>query len=337
MRILATSAAVAVLTACAPTSGSTDQGTSSTTLSLVAYSVPKAADRALEKAFADRQTGDQVAWRESLGASGDQSRAVANGLRADFVHFSLTPDVTRLVDQGLVADTWNDGTNQGIISTSVVAIVVRKGNPLHITSFADLAKPGIDVVTPNPGSSGSARWNILAAYQSVIAGGGSRADARTYLTRLFANVAALPGSGRDATTAFTSGTGDVLLSYENEAILARQSGEELDYLVPSDNLLIENPGAVTTNAAPAAQDFLDFALSATGQGIYAAHGFRPLASVAGVDTSDVKGANDPRDPFPAIDKLSTIDETFGGWHAANATFFGDDGIITRIVAQSGKS
>ncbi|MGA8986482.1 sulfate ABC transporter substrate-binding protein [Aeromicrobium sp.] len=336
-RILAIAAVVTVLTSCAPSSGSTDKGTSSTTLSLVAFSVAKAADGAVERAFAASRPGDRVAWRESFGASGDQSRAVGNGLPADVVHFSLTPDVTRLVDAGLVAKTWNSGTNRGILSTSVVAIVVRKGNPLGITSFADLAKPGVGVVTPNPSSSGSARWNILAAYQSVIADGGSRADARAYLAKLFANVAALPGSGRDATTAFQSGTGDVLLSYENEAILARQSGEDIDYIVPSHNLLIENPGAVTTDAGPAARDFLDFALSAEGQRIYARHGFRPLASVPGVQTPSVTGANDPRAPFPTIDELFTIDQTFGGWDAVNATFFGADGIISRIIARSGKS
>ena len=202
---------------------------------------------------------------------------MAGGLKADVVHFSLTPDVTRLVDEGLVDKTWADGANKGIISTSVVAIVVREGNPKNIKTFEDLAKPGIGIVTPNPGSSGSARWNILAAYQSIIANGGSESDAEAYLKKVLANVKALPGSGRDATTAFQGGTGDVLLSYENEAIFARQSGEKIDYIVPEQNLLIENPGAVTKSADPAAKEFLTFATSAKGQQIYAQHGFRPVA------------------------------------------------------------
>ena len=335
----AIAASVTVLTACVPSSSSstTSDGEKST-IALVAYSVPKAADGAVGKAFAKTDPGKGISWKESYGASGDQSRAVVGGLKADVVHFSLGPDVTRLVDEGLVDTSWDQNDHRGILSTSVVAIVVRKGNPKNIQSFADLARPGIGVVTPNPGSSGSARWNILAAYQSVIAGGGTDADAKAYLQKLFANVKALPGSGRDATTAFQGGTGDVLLSYENEAIFARQSGEAIDYIVPKQNLLIENPAAVTKKAAPAARKFLDFAISPEGQGIYAKYGFRPVASVQGVDVGTVKGANDPADPFPTIDELFTIDKTFGGWDAVNTKFFDEkNGIITKIIAESGTS
>lgn len=323
----------AVLTAC----GGSSDGAGSTSLTLVAYSVPKAADGGLEKAFEATPAGKGVTFSESYGASGDQSRAVASGLKADIVHFSLTPDTKRLVDAGLVAKDWNAGPNKGILSTSVVAIVVRKGNPKHIQSFADLAKPGIGVVTPNPGSSGSARWNILAAYQSIIANGGTEADAQTYLKKLLANIKALPGSGRDASTAFQGGTGDVLLSYENEAIFARASGEQIDYIVPKQNLLIENPGSVTAKAPTAARKFLDFATSAQGQDIFAQYGFRPLASVTGVKVGTVKGANDPTNPFPKIDTLFTIDQTFGGWSAANKKFFDEKtGIFTKLLAASGK-
>jgi sulfate transport system substrate-binding protein len=335
---VAVSASIALLAACAPASDNSSGDSENSKLSLVAYSVPKAANGALEKAFAKTDDGKGVTWKESYGASGDQSRAVVGGLKADVVHFSLTPDVTRLVDEGLVDKTWADGANRGIISTSVVSIVVRKGNPKHIKSFADLAKPGVGIVTPNPGSSGSARWNVLAAYQSVIANGGSEKDATAYLKKVFANVKALPGSGRDATTAFQGGTGDVLLSYENEAIFARQSGEKIDYIVPQQNLLIENPGAVTKKAAPAAKKFLDYAISAKGQDIYAQHGFRPVESVDGVDVGSVEGANDPSKPFPAIKDLATIDKTFGGWDAVNKKFFDEkDGLITKLIADSGKA
>jgi sulfate/thiosulfate-binding protein len=336
---VALTASIAVLAACAPSSSDDKKSgaTADTQLSLVAYSVPKAADGALEKAFAKTEDG-KISWKESYGASGDQSRAVAGGLKADVVHFSLAPDVTRLVDAKLVDKSWADGPNKGIISTSVVALVVRKGNPKHIKTFADLAKPGIGIVTPNPGSSGSARWNVLAAYQSVLDNGGSKADAEAYLKKVFANVKALPGSGRDATTAFQGGTGDVLLSYENEAIFARASGEKVDYVVPKQNLLIENPGAVTTTAKPAAKRFLDFATSADGQGIFAQYGFRPVASVDGVKVGTVKGANDESNPFPGIDDLATIDKTFGGWEKVNDTFFDENhGVITKIIADSGKS
>lgn len=332
--VVAVSLSAVALAACG---GGSSSG-SSTQLSLVAYSVPKAADGALEKAFQKTADGEGVTFKESYGPSGDQSRAVVSGLKADVTHFSLTPDTTRLVDEGLVAKDWDQTSTKGILSTSVVAIVVRKGNPKNIKTFADLAKPGVGIVTPNPGSSGSARWNILAAYQEQIANGASEADAEAYLTKVFANVDALPGSGRDATTAFQGGTGDVLLSYENEAILARQSGEDIDYVVPQQNLLIENPGAVTSKAPEAAKKFLAFGESAAGQEVFAQFGFRPVEGVSGVDVGEVEGANDPASPFPTIDQLFTIDKDLGGWDAVNKKFFDDnDGVITKIIAESGKS
>ena len=204
--------------------------------------------------FQKTDAGKDVEFKESYGASGDQARAVIAGLKADEVHLSLEPDMTKLTDEGLVADDWKDGDNKGIVTQSVVAIVVRKGNPKNIKGWDDLAKPGIKIVTPNPGSSGSAKWNILAAYGHVLANGGSEADAQAYLKKFLANVAAFPGSGKDATTAFEGGTGDVLLSYENEAIQARAAGADFDYFIPDQTLLIQNPGAVTKDASKAAKD-----------------------------------------------------------------------------------
>jgi sulfate/thiosulfate-binding protein len=300
--------------------------------------VPKAGNNAAQKAFAKTDAGEGVTWNESYGASGDQSRAVAGGLPADYVHFSVSPDVTRLVDAGLVEEDWNTGPNRGIVTDSVVVLVVREGNPKKITGWDDLVRPGVGIVTPNPGSSGAARWNILAAWQHVIAGGGDQRDAEKFLGQLFRNVKALPGSGRDATTAFQGGTGDVLISYENEAILARQQGEKIDYVVPDDTLLIENPAAVTKDAAPEAKKFLEYVLTPDGQQEYVAKGFRPLSSVEGVDVGEVEGANDPADPFPTPSKLFTIDGDLGGWEKINAEYFDEDkGIITRLLAESGKS
>ncbi|MET0931582.1 MAG: sulfate ABC transporter substrate-binding protein [Aeromicrobium sp.] len=334
---IAVSLSAAVLSACG--GGDSDSGAGgSTTLSLVGFAVPKAGNNAAQAAFAKTPEGKGTTWKESYGASGDQSRAVADGLKADYVHFSVTPDVTRLVDAGLVAEDWNAGTNKGIVTDSVVVLVVRKGNPKNIQGWDDLAKDGVGIVTPNPGSSGAARWNILAAYQHIIAGGGSEQDAADYLAKVFANVKALPGSGRDATTSFQGGTGDVLISYENEAILARQNGEEIDYIVPDDTLKIENPAAVTTDSDPKAQAFLDYVLTKEGQEQYVSKGFRPLESVEGVEVGTVKGANDESDPFPTPSKLFTIDGDFGGWEAINTKFFDEnDGIITKLLADSGKS
>lgn len=330
---IAASLSAAVLAACGGGASGDDSQ-----LSLVGFAVPKAGNNAAQAAFAKTTEGKGTTWKESYGASGDQSRAVEGGLKADYVHFSITPDVTRLVDAGLVAKDWNAGSNKGIVTDSVVVLVTRKGNPKKITGWDDLAKPGVGIVTPNPGSSGAARWNILAAYQHIIAGGGSDADAEAFLTKVFANVKALPGSGRDATTAFQGGTGDVLISYENEAILARQNGEEIDYVVPDDTLKIENPAAVTTDADPKAQEFLDFVLTKEGQEQYVSKGFRPLESVEGVEVGTVKGANDEADPFPTPSKLFTIDGDLGGWEAINKKFFDENnGSITKIIAESGKS
>jgi ABC-type sulfate transport system substrate-binding protein len=195
-------------------------------------------------------------------------------------------------------------------------------------------KPGVQIVTPNHGSSGSARWNILAAWGHVIAKGGSEADATAYLRKFFQNTAALPGSARDATTAFTGGTGDVLISYENEAIFARQNGAAVDYVVPDQSILIQNPGAVTVHAPAKAKDYLDFVVSKAGQAAFASLGFRPL--VSGISL-DVKGANDPKDPFPTVTQLLTIDKDFGGWTAATKKFFDPStGIVTKIQQDTGK-
>ena len=251
------------------------------------------------------------------------------------MHFSLEPDMTKLTDEGLVADDWKAGANKGIVTHSVVVIVVRKGNPKNIKGWDDLVKPGVKIVTPNPGSSGSAKWNILAAYGHVLAQGGSEADAQAYLKKFLGNVAAFPGSGQDATTAFEGGTGDVLLSYENEAILARAAGADFDYIIPDQTLLIENPAAVTKDANKAAKDFLEFLLGKDGQTDYAKQGFRPLDDSIKVD---VPGANDPADPFPTPQKLLTIDDDFGGWAEANKKFFDEkNGIVTKLIADSGKS
>ena len=178
-------AAVLLLTGCVGGAAKAPGDAGTTTLHLVGYAVPKEANNAIQKKFADTPEGKDVVWEESYGASGDQSRAVVNGLKADYVNFSLEGDVTRLVNEGLVDESWQSGPTKGIVSDSAVVIVVEKGNPLGIKDWSDLIKPGVKIVTPNPASSGSARWNILAAYQQVIANGGTEAAASDYLTRFF--------------------------------------------------------------------------------------------------------------------------------------------------------
>jgi sulfate transport system substrate-binding protein len=328
-------AALMALTACGSNSDAAGGGGDSKEIDLVGFSILEAANQPLIDAFEKTPDGKGVTFKTSYGASGDQSRAVEGGLKADEVHFSLEGDITRLVDAGLVAKDWNTGPTKGIATQSVVAIVVRKGNPKNIQGWEDLVKPGVDIVTPNPGSSGSARWNILAAYGHTIATGGSEADASAYLKKFFEHAVALPSSGRDATTAFSGGTGDALISYENEAILARQKGEDFDYIIPDQTLLIQNPAAVTKDAPAVAQKWLDFQLSEEGQKNYASFGFRPLMDVGSLD---VKGANDPTNPFPEPKVLMTIDKDFGGWSSAADKFFDEDnGLVTKIQAETGKS
>ena len=312
------------------------------TIHLSGFSILEAANEGIFTDFQDTDAGDGVEFEPSYGASGDQSRAVVAGSEADVVHYSLETDVTRLVGEGLVAEDWKDNATKGIATSSVVVFVVRPGNPDGIEGWDDLVEPGVEIITPNPGSSGSARWNILAAWAHATGGTDDEAAGRDFVTKLLNNVIALPGSGREATTAFTDGSGDVLLSYENEAILAKQNGADIDYVVPDDTLLIENPAAVTKEGAknPAAQAFLEFLTGPEAQADYAAFGFRPV--VDGVEIPEVEGANDPSDPFPTPGTLYTIDDNFGGWGEAADKYFGDGeegnplGIITELQQQTGQ-
>lgn len=328
--------AVLALTGCiggsaAPGGGASGTGT---TLHLVGFAVPAEANQAIQARWAETEDGRGVTWEQSYGASGDQSRAVVNGLQADYVNFSFEGDVNRLVEAGLVAEDWKSGPTKGIVSDSVVVLVVPEGNPKNIRGWADLTKPGVRIVTPNPASSGSARWNILAAYHQAVAAGGSEADAKKYLTSFFSHVVALPGSGRDATNAFLQGTADVLISYENEAILARQSGEKFDYVVPDNTLLIENPAAILKEANPKAKAYLDFVLSPAGQEELARLGFRPV--IDGVNVGQVEGANDPAAPYPTPPGLFTVADDLGGWKAVNAKFFAEgSGIVPQIQQETG--
>ena len=319
------------LTGCSSSKAASEGGGSSSKVSIVAYSVPKPAYDALSSAFTATDKGKGVSFDASYGASGDQSRAVANGQKADYVAFSLAPDLTKLVPD-FVNDDWKSGPTKGLVSDSVVVIAVRKGNPKGIKGWDDLIKPGISIVTPDPGSSGSAKWNLLAAYAHGLANGGETGGI-DYLKKFAANIKSKPESGSKATQTFLSGTGDVLISYENEAIGARQKGQNLDYVVPDDTLLIENPAAVTKNAPQAAEDFLAYVESADGQKIFASKGFRPV--LAGVSVGTVQGATDPANPFPAVKKLTTIAD-LGGWSEANKKFFDKtNGIITKILNGKG--
>jgi sulfate/thiosulfate-binding protein len=326
-------AALAALVAAGCGGSSSDAGDgggdgSGGNLTLVAYSTPEEAYRELIPAFNKTPEGEGVGFDQSYASSGEQSRAVEGGLPADVVEFSLEPDITRLVDAGLVDADWNQNEHKGMVTHSVVVFMVRKGNPENIKDWDDLVTGDVEVLEPNPFTSGGAKWNIMAAYGAQLEKGKSPEEAKQYLAELFENVPVLDKSARESLQTFSSGKGDVLLGYENEAILAQQQGEELDYIVPDQTLLIENPVAVVNESKEAelAQQFVDFLYTPKAQEIFVEKGYRPVVE-------GVPGA----DEFPTPPDLFEITK-FGGWDKVNAEFFDPEtGVVAEIFQSQGKS
>ncbi len=332
----AVTAAVVALAGCGGSSdssssaaGGSSASSAATQLSLVAYSTPKKAYDALTTAFAATPGGKGVGFAQSFGASGAQSRAVDSGQPADIVAFSTTPDVTRLVTDGIVAKSWNANPYKGFSSDSVVVLVVRKGNPKHITGWDDLVKPGIDVITPNPSTSGSARWNILAAYGAQLKEGRTPAEALAYVrTLLTKHVSVQDSSASAALQTFTGGKGDVLLDYESDAISAEKAGDSVQYMIPKQTILIQTPIAVTSKSSHAtqAQAFVNWQWTTAGQTIWAKQGYRP------VDPAVLKSY---AAKFPTPPQLFDI-KFLGGWSAVKKAFFDPSkGSITKIEQAAG--
>ncbi len=244
-----------VLTACgggaSDVAGSSGGEKADTTLNLVAYAVPEPGWSKIIPAFVATPEGKGVAVTTSYGASGDQSRAVADGKPADIVNFSVEPDVTRLVKAGKVTAEWNSDVTKGVPFGSVVSLVVRKGNPKNIKDWDDLLRPDVEVVTPSPLSSGSAKWNLLAPYAVKSDGGKNQQAGLEYVSKLVEeHVKTRPGSGREASDVFLQGTGDVLISYENEAINIERNGKDVEHVNPPQTFKIENPVAVPMPTRP---------------------------------------------------------------------------------------
>jgi sulfate/thiosulfate-binding protein len=297
-------------------------------LTLVAYSTPREAYEQLIPEFQKTAAGKGVSFSQSYGASGDQSRAVQNGLAADVVAFSLEPDMTKLVDAGLVAKDWNADAHKGMITNSVVVFIVRKGNPRNIRTWDDLIKPGVEVIEPNPFTSGGAKWNIMAAYGAQLKAGKTPEQAAAYLLELFRHVPVQDKSAREALQTFVGGKGDVMLAYENEAINAQQKEQPVDYVVPDNTILIENPIAVAAKSRnpTEAKAFVDFLRSEPAQQTYAARGYRPVDQAAAASVN-----------FPKPSGLFAIKD-MGGWSEVNRRFFDKEGgIVAGIERQVGVS
>lgn len=328
--------ALAVVAGCGGSSdeaggGSSDGGDGGNEIALVAYSTPEVVYDEIIPDFQRTSDGADTSFKTSYGASGDQSRAVEAGLRADVVTFSIEPDVQRLVDSGQVASDWSTGPNRGLVTTSVVSFVVREGNPKNIRTWDDLLRPGIKVLTPNPFSSGAAKWNLLAAYGQASGGGRDEQAGLDYVRELITeHVPVQDKSGREALQNFVSGDADVLLSYEYEATTAQKKGEEVDYVIPDDTIKININIATTEGASPAAQSFLDYVLSRPAQEHFVDWGYRPV-------NEEVLAAAKAEGLFPDPPGLFTI-EDLGGWEQVNDEFFDvENGSIAKIEEEAGVS
>jgi len=298
-------------------------------VSLVAYSTPQVVYDEIVPAFQKTEPGAGVKFRTSFGASGEQSRAVEAGLKADVVSFSIEPDVTRLVKAGLVDEAWKSTPTKGQVTTSVVSFIVRKGNPKGIKTWDDLLKPGVEVLTPNPFTSGAAKWNLLAGYAAKSDGGKDPQAGLAYVEKLITDhVKVQDKSGREALQNFLSGNGDVLLSYEYEATTAQRKGEEVDYVIPDDTIKIEINIAATKGASRASKPFLDYVLGEEGQKKFAEWGYRPVNAA-------VLEAN--KGKFPTPPTLRTIQD-LGGWSKVNDELFDpEDGSVAKIEEKAGVS
>jgi sulfate transport system substrate-binding protein len=320
--------AVLAIAACGGSSTKSSSG-GSAKLTLVAYSTPKDVYASIIPAFQQTPAGKGVTFDQSYGASGEQSRAVVNGLPADVVAFSLSPDINRLAKAGLVDANWKDAEPHGAnVSNSVVVLAVRKGNPKHIKTWSDLVKSGIQVVTPNPFTSGGARWNIMAAYGAQIKAGKSPKQAEAYLKQLIKHTVVQDKSARESLQTFTGGKGDVLIAYENEAIGAQQKKQQLDFVIPDSTLLIETPAAVLKNSKhpKQAKAFLDYLFTPASQKAFAAKGYRP------VDPALVDAKQFPSPP--GLFKIADL----GGWTDVTTKFFDpQNGIVAKIEQGQGVS
>ena len=321
--------------------GRSGQGKSGT-LTLGGYTTPREAyGKAIIPGFQKlwkEKTGQDVEFHESYLGSGAQSRAIVGGFEADIAALSLEGDIDRIADAGLITHDWRSNPWRGIVSTSVVVIAVRPGNPLGIQDWADLARPGLSVLTPDPKTSGGAQWNINAIYGAALRGFAGtpkddRAAARELLKSIFRNVSIMDKGARESITNFEKGVGDAAITYENEVLVARQAGQRYDYVIPRSTILIENPVALVDKYVDkhgnreAAEAFVGYLWTLEGQRIFAKYGLRP------VDTSVI---GETRDQFPSVEDLWKIDY-LGGWKRVTDEIYGPAGVYTTAIEEIQKS
>jgi sulfate transport system substrate-binding protein len=257
------------------------------------------------------------------------------GFDADVAALSLEADIDRIVKASLITHDWKAKNNNGMVSTSVVSFAVRKGNPKGIKDWADLAKPGVEVLTPNPKTSGGAQWNIMALYGAAFRGkvAGVAANdeqaAREFMKAVLKNVSVMDKGARESITNFEKGVGDVAITYENEVLVAQQAGQEMDLVIPQSTILIENPIALVDSYVDkhgnrkAVEAFIDFLFTPEAQKIFAEQGLRSVDATVAKETAS---------RYPAIPDLFTIAD-FGGWKDVTPNFFGDTGIYTTAIAE----
>ena len=288
-----------------------------TSLNLVAYSTPKPVMQKLISRFGRTSAGKGVSFSQSYGPSGSQARAVAAGQPASIAFLSTGLDVDTIADAGLVAKNWNSAPYAGIAADSVVAFVVRPGNPKHIHTWSDLVKSGVQIVTPNPFSSGSAKWNVLAAYGAARKAGMSDHKALQFVTKMFKNVVSQDTSGSNAANTFFSGKGDVLITYESEAYSAFAAGKQGKLIVPKPTMLIELPMVALKDAPSAAKAFIAYAHAPKQQAIFAANGYRPVVKSVLKRPNLASWAK----KYKTGPTFNIRDRLFGGWLKANRVWF----------------
>lgn len=325
------------------------------TLTLAAYTTPREAYSAIIPLFKEKwaaeHDGQEVIFQESYLGSGAQSRAVAGGFEADIVALALEQDVTRLVDAGLIVPEWQGNDYNGMLHASVAVIIVRPGNPRGISDWADLAQPGIEVITPDPATSGGARWNVMAAYGAAYRGHvagyeAGEAGALQFITDLFTNVSVMDPGARESVLTFESGIGDAGITYENEYYASVKAGGEIEVVYPTSTILIENPVAVVDTYADqhgtreVAEAFVEFLYGEEAQAIFRENGFRPALKntdeVADADAEEVveteEAVLEEDELFPTITDLFTIAD-FGGWKEVTSAYFGEEGVYTLMITE----